>query len=37
MLLKIINQSKNPVDDNQQSKNSKRVHLQRLDKTSMQC
>ncbi len=37
MLFKVINQSKNPVADNQQSKNSKRVHLQRLDKTSMQC
>ncbi len=36
MLFKIIYQSKNPVADDKQGKNPKRVHLQRLDKITMQ-
>lgn len=36
MLFKIIYQSKNPVADDYQGKNPKRVHLQRLDKITMQ-
>jgi len=36
MLFKIIYQSKNPVADDEQGKNPNRVHLQRLDKITMQ-
>ncbi len=35
MLFKITNQCKNAVADNKQSKDSKGVHLQQLDKIAM--